>query len=119
MKCYEEVGVAFHDEDTELFKSCDCLPSCNSIDYDTNINFERFIPEETMIGVNITRGTSMFYFADEDFVAFKRSATFGTVTLLSNIGGMLGLFLGISVLSVVEIFYFFVIRFFNNLWWRK
>jgi acid-sensing ion channel, other len=59
------------------------------------------------------------YFADDEFIVLKRSATFGTVTFLSNIGGLLGLFLGVSVLSAVEVFYFFVIRFINNLWWSQ
>ena len=37
------------------------------------------------------------------------------LSLLSDIGRMLGA----SVLSVVEIFYFFVIRLMNNLWWKN
>lgn len=56
------------------------------------------------------------YFGSEEYSGYKRYASYGTVSLLSNIGGLLGLFLGISFLSVVETIYFFTLRFFNDLW---
>ena len=58
--------------------------------------------------------TATFYFGDDEFVAYKRYDTHGRVGLLSNIGGLLGLFLGISLLSIVETIYFFTLRFFND-----
>jgi acid-sensing ion channel, other len=98
-------------EESNAFKTCDCLPSCNSIDYSYNFFIENINKKNEN---NLS--TVSIYFADDEFIVLKRSATFGTVTLLSNIGGLLGLFLGVSVLSAVEVFYFFVIRFINNLW---
>lgn len=43
------------------------------------------------------------YYDSLDYVAITESPSLNLVTLLSNIGGTLGLFLGISVLSFIEI----------------
>lgn len=60
--------------------------------------------------------SASIYFADDEFIAYRRFESYGSVSLLSKIGGMLGLFLGISVLSVVEVFYFLTLRLFNDMW---
>jgi acid-sensing ion channel, other len=60
--------------------------------------------------------SGLVYFDKDEYVAYKRYPSHGTVSLLSNIGGVLGLFLGISVLSIVEMIYFFTLRFIANLW---
>ena len=57
-----------------------------------------------------------FYFGNDDFVAYKRYETHGRVGFLSNVGGLLGLFMGISLLSIVETIYFFTLRFINDLY---
>lgn len=115
--CYDKVIIAIHDEESEAFKSCGCLHACNSIEYNFDIYYEN-IKNQTADG-NTTRSSLSIYFADDEFIVLKRYASFGTVTLLSNIGGLLGLFLGVSVLSLVEVFYYFVIRLINNLWWKE
>lgn len=60
-------------------------------------------------------GVASFYFGDDEFVAYKRFETYGRVGLLSNIGGLLGLFMGISLLSVVETIFFLTFRFLHDL----
>lgn len=40
-----------------------------------------------------------------------RSELFGLTDFLANCGGLLGVFLGFSFLSLVEIFYFFTLRY--------
>jgi acid-sensing ion channel, other len=97
-------------------QNCNCLPSCNSIIYHFNSHFKR---STTQNDSDEVIGTMSVYFADEEFLVLRRYASQGVNTLLSHIGGLLGLFLGASVLSVIEIFYFFVIRLINNLWWKK
>lgn len=110
--CLQEAAVNALNGQGYYYKKCKCLPGCNSIDYSLTIFEERFSEND-----GNTSSVSI-YFADDEFNVFKRSASFGVVSLLSNVGGLLGLFLGISVMSVVEVFYYFVIRFVNNLWWR-
>jgi hypothetical protein len=51
-------------------------------------------------------------FKENEFVTMERIIVFTIVDFLSCIGGILGLFAGISVLSLFEIFYFFSLRVF-------
>ena len=92
------------------------MPSCSSIDYKIEVRYEKMKPQSE--GNEDVRSSLLVYFADDEFVVLRRYASYGTVSMLSDIGGLLGLFLGVSVLSIVEIFYFFVIRLVNNLWWK-
>lgn len=49
-------------------------------------------------------------FKDRDFFPLIRRKQLSGIDYLSYIGGLLGLFAGISVLSIMEIFYFSVIK---------
>lgn len=104
-------------EHTVNFKSCGCLPDCNDINYDYTIIKERFSVENQTKNEYETSAT--IYFADYDYPAYRRYESQGTGTLLSNIGGFLGLFLGMSVLLIVETIYFFTLRFIDDLWHKK
>ncbi|CAG7722532.1 unnamed protein product [Allacma fusca] len=50
------------------------------------------------------------YFGSDAFVPQVRSELYATVDLIANTGGLLGLCLGFSALSAVEIIYFFSLR---------
>lgn len=50
------------------------------------------------------------YFKRPRFISMRRSELFGVTDFLANCGGLLGLFLGFSFLSLVEIFYFLTLR---------
>jgi len=50
------------------------------------------------------------YFKEHQFTAIKRTILFGVSTLISNCGGICGLFMGISCLSFLELIYFFCMR---------
>lgn len=58
--------------------------------------------------------SAIFYFGSDDYIAYKRYSNFGVVAFLSDIGGLLGLVLGVSVFSILEIFYFCTLRLYNN-----
>lgn len=113
-QCYEDIDSTVNDEGSEEYKSCNCLSSCNSVEYKTTIIQTRLTTLNDSHGLRYA--STSILFEDEEFFAYKRYASFGTVAFLSNIGGLLGLFLGISVLSIVEFFYFFTIRLIHNLW---
>lgn len=55
------------------------------------------------------------FFASNQFLSSKRSELYGIADLIANIGGLFGLFMGVSILSLVEIIYFSTIRLFTNL----
>jgi hypothetical protein len=48
------------------------------------------------------------YYYDTSYTEITESAKFTFLNLISNIGGTLGLFLGMSILSIVEVFEFFL-----------
>lgn len=60
-------------------------------------------------------------FKENDVFTFIRKRQFSTIDFLSSCGGILGLFAGISVLSIVELFYYFTIRIVVNAWmdWKN
>lgn len=50
------------------------------------------------------------FYADSLFRSYVKDELIGFTEFLSNTGGLLGLFMGFSVLSVVEILYFITLR---------
>uniref|UniRef100_T1GN77 Uncharacterized protein n=1 Tax=Megaselia scalaris TaxID=36166 RepID=T1GN77_MEGSC len=58
-------------------------------------------------------------FLESNFVAWKMYEGLGTSDFLANVGGILGLFLGISVMSISEIIYFFTIRMYTHYFGRR
>lgn len=53
-----------------------------------------------------------FFFTDHQVTTLKRSETLAMPAFISSCGGLLGLFLGISVLSVIELIYYATLRLF-------
>lgn len=49
-------------------------------------------------------------FRESQFVPMRRSELYGLYDFVSNFGGLFGLFLGMSLMSLFEIFYFATIR---------
>lgn len=92
---------------------CGCRPECNKIDYKFEIIEEKLTPAYK--NYFFTDLSASIQFIDDEFIAYKRFESFGGVSLLSKIGGMLGLFLGISLLSIVEVVYFVTLRLFGDL----
>jgi len=85
-------------------KDCDCLPSCNSVTYDTEItSSKRESTSENIEHVSV-------YFKKDYFLRIKRFQVFGWASFWSSIGGFLGLLMGGSVLSIFEVFYNIFIR---------
>lgn len=59
------------------------------------------------------------FFKENQFITSKRSELYGLTDFLANCGGLLGLFMGFSLLSIVEILYYCTLRLFCNLRTRK
>ncbi|KAJ3664694.1 hypothetical protein Zmor_000244 [Zophobas morio] len=78
---------------------CNCLPSCNSIRYNARINWVN----SAITGVGIK-------FDDTSFNVLERQELFGDVDFWASCGGILGLFLGFSIISLAEIGYFLLVR---------
>jgi hypothetical protein len=91
------------------FSSCNCLSPCNEITYKTEI-----IRNELKVSPNSTASDIMYLtdvkvmFKENEFLTIRRSERYGFIDFISNCGGLMGLFMGISTFCVFEIIYYFV-----------
>lgn len=112
-KCVEHVENSLHNANL----TTKCLPVCDSITYDAEISIskielkalKKFVPD----GFRIIKITVLF--KDQQYFASLRSELYGTMDFMAACGGILSLFMGISLLSVIEIIYFATIRLTCNL----
>ncbi|KAG5667492.1 hypothetical protein PVAND_015472 [Polypedilum vanderplanki] len=102
---------AFRYEETNYGndETCRCFPLCNSVSYSYEIN------EFHNVNKSEDHMTLTFRYKDNEHLALLRYQPFKLVDFLSYVGSILGLFAGISVLSIVEIFYYFVLRILSNI----
>lgn len=101
--------------------NCNCLPDCTSITYDVELlqspfKVDEFLAATKVMNDNSSRTLMSIFIKDKQFIALHRSEWFGMSGFLANCGGLLGLFLGLSVLSLVKIVYFVSLRLICN--WR-
>ncbi|KAL7011564.1 hypothetical protein ACKWTF_014323 [Chironomus riparius] len=112
--CFKLINKTTYDESfytnfyTRDIDNCSCLPTCDSITYHIKY-FHKFSTQSDEISINLRVNT-------EDAILFRRYQQFTFSDVVSYVGGLLGLFAGISMLSIVEIFYFFVIRVAVDAW---
>ncbi|KAL7010701.1 hypothetical protein ACKWTF_016843 [Chironomus riparius] len=123
--CTAEQNECFENAENELFNGeitldgksnqnryqalmkCQCLSQCESLKYELELvktNYKIHLVDY------MTIASLKVFFKDSEFVPLKRFQLYGTVDFLANCGGLLGLFVGVSVLSIVEIFYYFILR---------
>lgn len=133
VKCYKRAATEMLMSRAKMIKlekphykdSCDCLASCTTVRYhielsQSNFNWKQLLPVakefgKSLDGVQISSLVIMF--RTEGFIPVVRRELYGTTDLLANAGGLLGLFMGISILSLVEILYFCTIKPLL-MWWR-
>jgi acid-sensing ion channel, other len=105
----------------ETFMRCNCLDECNSIKYKTEIiahgyNVVNATESSSYYDRNLQFETKLeFKFKDVDVVPLRRYRHMTFSDFLAQSGGMMGLFAGISALSIIEIFYFLTLRWMVNL----
>lgn len=98
-----------NDKNFSLEKNCSCLPLCNSIRYHVKYFSEFSGENETVINIRMN---------PDDIILYRRHKQFTFSDIVSYVGGLLGLFAGISMLSIIEMFYFVTLRCGVNLWKR-
>lgn len=115
MLCFYPYKNIFLEDYDHLYASegvCNCLSSCNSIEY--KINFFEELHKTNYSEDYYSYVTIMFKYKDSEYFPLIRYQEFKTKDFLSYFGGLLGLFAGISLLSVIEIIYFFTVRLITN-----
>ncbi|CAD7089096.1 unnamed protein product [Hermetia illucens] len=107
---------------------CNCLPACTSIVYQVEISeahfdvykvLEAYRENYTDENPGLVMGRTSIFFKEQQILTIRRSQLFGTTDFLASSGGLLGLFVGISALSFVEIIYFCTVRLISNLKMRR
>jgi acid-sensing ion channel, other len=100
---------------------CNCLDACNQIKYRTEIISRNVLINESLYStsefVDFDYETEIeFKFKDVDVFPLRRYRQMTFSDFLAQSGGMLGLFAGISMLSIIELFYFLSLRWMVSLW---
>ncbi|KAL1492020.1 hypothetical protein ABEB36_012524 [Hypothenemus hampei] len=129
-KCMKEAEEKMHTNEliikqnhTDVYEKppqCYCLPSCRDLSYEVQISS----------GINMKSdpyhlySTLVLYFKKNQFIASNRHELYGFTDFLGNLGALLALFIGFSVLSFMEIIYFLTVRILYNIrlygqWWGK
>uniref|UniRef100_A0A182UKS5 Pickpocket n=1 Tax=Anopheles melas TaxID=34690 RepID=A0A182UKS5_9DIPT len=120
-RCYEQIrsSIAFS-ANTSI--SCSCLPGCFEISYvpdltTTELQVGRFDIRETLLDhvkdeVYAKENLALVYIFVKDtyYRSFTKGELVGFTDFLSNVGGLLGLFLGFSIISLIEVIYFVTLR---------
>lgn len=91
-------------ENYDMEDLCECYPACNSIKYNIEI-LSRKLTNASRDQVQI-----IFKFKDARYTPLRRFQQFTFVDFVSQSGSILGLFAGVSMLSIVELFYLFLIK---------
>nr|XP_023023900.1 pickpocket protein 28-like [Leptinotarsa decemlineata] len=118
-----EYGISnYESERSSSSPDCDCLPACTSLTYNAEYSqghyeweklFQAFrVNFSEFPGVQMTRLT--IFFKEQQFITSERNELYGQTDFLANCGGILGLFTGFSVLSIIEIIYFLSLRLMCN-----
>ncbi|XP_039453698.1 pickpocket protein 28-like [Culex pipiens pallens] len=103
---------------------CRCLPACNSIEFDTEVTQTKYdflksfelryksrIPADVLKNItSINFAKLAIYFKQAQYMAMKRNELFGWTDFIANCGGVLGLCMGVSLLSLVELLYYCLVR---------
>lgn len=106
---YYEFYVSRRRSSDFMRKTCNCLPACNSIKYNVEI-----IPKKIANASN-NEVVITFKFKENTYTALRRYQQFQFIDFVSQSGGILGLFAGVSLLSIIELFYLMVVRNVTNL----
>ncbi|XP_034482408.1 pickpocket protein 28 [Drosophila innubila] len=122
--CTNRVQTEIESSKTEL--SCEnCWPGCFELTYKTTLSTSMIVagpsyqsaedlPEALFNAINDSANDELsilhFYYVSNSFRSTTKSEMFGFTEFLSNTGGLLGLFMGFSIFSVIEIFYYVTVR---------
>lgn len=98
-----------YSQSIESSEACSCFSPCDSITYNYEIMETKLKDYE-----NSNETTFVLRFKDSDFDSMRRRLQFSIIDICSCIGGLLGLFAGISLLSFFEIFYLLTMRALTN-----
>ncbi|XP_053610763.1 pickpocket protein 28-like [Plodia interpunctella] len=100
--------------------SCSCLPGCSTLSYEAETSQADYDFKQLCRAYNVTLADDVnenwlmtrlsVFFKAPQFIQYQRSELYSLTDFLANCGGLLGLFMGFSFLSLAEIVYFISLR---------
>ncbi|KFB51116.1 AGAP006704-PA-like protein [Anopheles sinensis] len=101
--------------DVEFGMDCDCMPPCSVLNYNVETITSQRLSKEFVSsqfgGRNVSQyATLNVHFKDIYCVKYKRDAYMTWDSLVATFGGIFGLCMGGSVLSLVEMLYYFTVK---------
>jgi hypothetical protein len=94
--CYKKFMNILNNQDKDQICSEYCPLECDSFSYDISINSQSYVAGDLFV-------FSIFY-EDLKYTLISQQPKMQFIDLISNIGGSLGLFVGISFISFLELF---------------
>jgi amiloride-sensitive sodium channel len=96
---------------------CECLPSCKNYEYSADISLGAFSRDKTFSSLNFFKDIELknqtivhLYFNDLIATRYRKDKNTNWLALLAAFGGLLGLFLGYSMITGFEFLYFCSLR---------
>lgn len=114
INCMKSVDKEILLKQNPEFTCKQCLPECFSLNYKTSFSMSKifegieFLQRRKLNAKDVA--ILHVYYIRTTFRAQKKEELVGFAEFLANLGGLLGLFLGFSGISVIEMFYFISIR---------
>ncbi|KAK5641670.1 hypothetical protein RI129_010217 [Pyrocoelia pectoralis] len=131
MECVKWSKLKYLEMESSSNKSggerCDCLPSCTSLTYDVELSqtdwswgktyaVKKHLENKTDLNPNNTHLSYLsIYYKDLQFLSSERKELYGSLEFFSNTGGLLGLFFGFSIISLIELVHFLTVRILCNI----
>ncbi|KAK4874758.1 hypothetical protein RN001_014118 [Aquatica leii] len=105
----------------DLIEKCDCRQTCSSLNFEAEISqvdWKWQKRSKTLASIEMNTKSPYLYqytkiqifFKDLQFISSERNELYGLMDFLSSCGGLLGLFIGFSFISLIELMYFLTIR---------
>ncbi|XP_071951629.1 acid-sensing ion channel 5-like [Antedon mediterranea] len=118
LKCLNEVFIDITNGEVE----CDCAIECNDLTYSTKLSYGSIpsysIAKETEEKFNATAAfikdnvvVMDVYYSYLSTQVFTQTKAMTSSALLSDIGGQLGLFVGVSFITIIEFMEYFTLKF--------
>lgn len=113
-ECVKRVNNEIYLKQNASFECSHCLSGCFALNYNPSFSTAKIFERDAFLLSNNLDAKNVAilhtYYAASSFRSQKKEEFVGFADFLSNMGGLLGLFMGFSVISVIEMFYFISIR---------
>ncbi|XP_068914086.1 pickpocket protein 28-like isoform X2 [Tenebrio molitor] len=123
-KCIKEAERALMLEELNKFRDSVkvefvCLPLCTDLSYNIETSHTKWdwkklvglmVKSENLDDYETHASSLTVYFRVNHFISSERHELYGLSDFMANFGGLLGLFTGFSILSLMEVIYFLTVR---------